>query len=60
MPGTHSRWVVAEQRRIRRFHAVMTGEVFAVLRGHTRVGWFPEGTDAWLAEGEDLVPAMPP
>lgn len=32
----------------------------AVLRGHTRVGWFPEGSDAWLAEGEDLVRAVAP
>lgn len=32
----------------------------AVLGGYTRVGWFPEGADAWLREGEDLVPAMPP
>lgn len=31
----------------------------AVQNGHTRVGWFPEGTDAWLAEGEDLAPATP-
>lgn len=32
----------------------------AVLRGHTQVAWFPDGTDAWLAEGNDLVPAVPP
>lgn len=32
----------------------------AVLRGHGRVGWLPEGADAWLAEGNGLVPAVPP
>ena len=32
----------------------------AVLQGHSRVGWYPEGTDGWLAEGEDLVPAAAP
>lgn len=32
----------------------------AVLGGYTRVAWFPGGTDAWLAEGEDLVPATAP
>lgn len=31
----------------------------AVLRGHSRVGWFPEGTDGWLAGGGELVPAVP-
>lgn len=32
----------------------------AVLHGLRRVGWYPEGTDGWLAEGEDLVPATAP
>ena len=32
----------------------------AVRRGHARVGWFPDGADAWLAEGGDLVAATPP
>lgn len=38
LPGTHSKWVVAEERSIRRFHTFMTGEVFAALRHHTILG----------------------
>ena len=38
LPGTHSKWVVAERRSIRQFHTFMTGEVFAALRGHTILG----------------------
>ncbi|CAM3376869.1 2-dehydro-3-deoxygalactonokinase [Paracidovorax anthurii] len=38
LPGTHSKWVVAHQRSILRFHTFMTGEVFAALRGHTILG----------------------
>lgn len=42
LPGTHSKWVVAQsdgaQRSIDRFHTFMTGEVFAALRGHTILG----------------------
>lgn len=38
LPGTHSKWVVAQQRSIQRFHTFMTGEVFAALRGHTLLG----------------------
>ncbi len=29
----------------------------AILRGHTRVGWFPGGTDDWAAAGRPLQPA---
>ena len=38
LPGTHSKWVVAGRRSIRRFHTFMTGEVFAALRHHTILG----------------------
>ncbi|RYF67539.1 MAG: 2-dehydro-3-deoxygalactonokinase, partial [Comamonadaceae bacterium] len=42
LPGTHSKWVVAQsdgaRRSIDRFHTFMTGEVFAALRGHTILG----------------------
>jgi 2-dehydro-3-deoxygalactonokinase len=38
LPGTHSKWVVAEGDRIRRFRTFMTGELFAVLKGHSILG----------------------
>jgi 2-dehydro-3-deoxygalactonokinase len=38
LPGTHSKWVLARQGRIEKFHTFMTGEVFAALRGHTILG----------------------
>lgn len=31
----------------------------AILRGHSRVGWFPGGTDDWAAAGRTLEPAEP-
>jgi 2-dehydro-3-deoxygalactonokinase len=38
LPGTHSKWVVVENGRIARFATFMTGELFAVLRGHSILG----------------------
>jgi 2-dehydro-3-deoxygalactonokinase len=38
LPGTHSKWVVAEDGRIRDFATYMTGEAYAALRGHTILG----------------------
>jgi 2-dehydro-3-deoxygalactonokinase len=38
LPGTHSKWVVTEDGRIERFATYMTGEVFAVLSGHSILG----------------------
>ena len=38
LPGTHSKWVVMEGGRIRRFRTYMTGEVFAVLKQHSILG----------------------
>jgi 2-dehydro-3-deoxygalactonokinase len=35
LPGTHSKWVRVEDGRITGFATHMTGETFAVLRGHT-------------------------
>ncbi|MGB3288657.1 MAG: 2-dehydro-3-deoxygalactonokinase [Burkholderiaceae bacterium] len=35
LPGTHSKWVRVEDRRIRDFHSYMTGEVYAVLKQHS-------------------------
>ena len=38
LPGTHSKWVVREGGKIRRFRTHMTGEVFAVLKQHSILG----------------------
>jgi 2-dehydro-3-deoxygalactonokinase len=38
LPGTHSKWVRVEDRRIVRFHTFLTGEVFAALCAHTILG----------------------
>ena len=38
LPGTHSKWVLAEAGRITGFTTYMTGEIFAALREHTILG----------------------
>jgi 2-dehydro-3-deoxygalactonokinase len=38
MPGTHSKWVLVENRQIKRFATFMTGELFAVLKDHSILG----------------------
>jgi 2-dehydro-3-deoxygalactonokinase len=38
LPGTHSKWVRVEDRRIVGFTTHMTGEAFGALRGHTILG----------------------
>ncbi len=38
LPGTHSKWVHLEQGRIVRFATHMTGETFAVFKGHSILG----------------------
>ena len=38
LPGTHSKWVLVEGGRILRFRTFMTGELFAVLKGHSILG----------------------
>jgi 2-dehydro-3-deoxygalactonokinase len=38
LPGTHSKWVRIEDRRIVSFTTHMTGEMFAVLRDHSILG----------------------
>jgi 2-dehydro-3-deoxygalactonokinase len=35
LPGTHSKWVQADDNRITRFTTHLTGETYAALRGHT-------------------------
>jgi 2-dehydro-3-deoxygalactonokinase len=38
LPGTHSKWVEVRDGKIARFTTHMTGEAFAVLRGHSILG----------------------
>lgn len=38
MPGTHSKWVSVRDGRLIRFDTYMTGEVYAVLKGHSILG----------------------
>jgi len=38
LPGTHSKWVTAENWRIKDFATAMTGEVYAVMLGHSILG----------------------
>lgn len=38
MPGTHSKWVLVDDRRIAWFATFMTGELFAVLKNHSILG----------------------
>jgi 2-dehydro-3-deoxygalactonokinase len=45
IPGTHSKWVVAGQGRISRFATFMTGEMFAVLKGHSILGRMMKGAE---------------
>ena len=49
LPGTHSKWALAEAGRIVWFATFMTGEVFAVLKDHSILGRLIEG------EGEDAA-----
>ncbi len=45
LPGTHSKWAIASEGRIRWFATFMTGEMFAVLKGHTILGRLMSGTE---------------
>lgn len=38
LPGTHSKWVQVRDRRIVRIATMMTGELYALLRGHSILG----------------------
>jgi 2-dehydro-3-deoxygalactonokinase len=43
LPGTHSKWALAEDGVITWFATFMTGEVFAVLKGHSILGRLMHG-----------------
>ena len=46
LPGTHSKWVYADDGRIVWFATFMTGEVFAVLKAHSILGRLMAGEAA--------------
>jgi 2-dehydro-3-deoxygalactonokinase len=47
LPGTHCKWVLAEENRIETFATFMTGELYSVLRDHSILGRLATaGTDS--------------
>lgn len=55
LPGTHSKWAWIEHGRITAFRTYMTGEVYAVLRGHSLLGQLmaaPPQPEAVAADAE--------
>jgi 2-dehydro-3-deoxygalactonokinase len=52
LPGTHSKWVHVDDGRIEGFTTYMTGELYAVLLGHTILGRMAgAGADSDVAPG---------
>jgi 2-dehydro-3-deoxygalactonokinase len=50
LPGTHSKWVEVEGGRIMQFSTHMTGEAFAVFKGHSILGrMMKDGATDWSA-----------
>ena len=62
LPGTHSKWVRVQDRRIVHFDTFMTGEVFAALSAHTILGrtMRPPGTPDLQAFDRGLQVARSP
>ncbi len=45
-PGTHSKWAALENGKIKEFRTYMTGEIFALLKDHSILGWLmPDKTE---------------
>lgn len=67
-PGTHAKWILAEDGRIVRFRTMMTGELFGLLREHSilapMIGGEPEPDERFAAgvaqmlAGEPLLSAL--
>src|SRR5579862_7337966 len=53
LPGTHSKWCIANERNIETFATFMTGELYALLREHSILGRLakPGRDDMALARG---------
>lgn len=59
MPGTHSKWVRVREGAVTGFTTVMTGELFALLRGHSVLGaGLPEGCDDHAAFARGVAAAQ--
>lgn len=61
LPGTHSKWVHVAGGRIGGFETFMTGELFAVLRGHSILGQAlsPAGDGRALPPAGDTAASSP-
>ena len=46
LPGTHSKWVTIGERRVQRIRSFMTGELYALLRGHSILGALMDDDDS--------------
>jgi len=60
LPGTHSKWVHVNGATITRFTTMMTGDVYAALKGHTilaATAGAPDG-DEGFARGLDMARAL--
>lgn len=51
MPGTHSKWVNVQAKRLERFDTYMTGEVYAVLKEHSILGRLAKEPGEELTDG---------
>ncbi len=61
-PGTHSKWIDVAEGRIVSFDTYMTGELFAVLKGHSILGRLMTGDgvdDAAFCRGVETALAEP-
>ena len=52
LPGTHSKWVSVQDRRVTDFHTFMTGELFDLLRRHSILGAGLDNAEAKVADGQ--------
>ena len=43
-PGTHSKWALMEDATIKHFRTYMTGELYALLKQHSTLGWLMRET----------------
>ena len=54
-PGTHSKWALVHDRTVEHFRTYLTGELYAVLREHSSLGWAMEGREAEFDERSFLA-----
>jgi len=54
-PGTHSKWSIVHTRAVEHFRTYLTGELYAILREHSSLGWGMEGREAALDERSFLA-----